>query len=174
MSGWAGLGLLAPSWFGYPGTRPLLIPVNHFAGTSSFIANLLENDLGFGILLSFAFLFLFFLLRILLRRNWAAAAVWALFLSTEILTSEAKWIDAPVALISAVLILFVLMRFGLLALIAGLVSAQILLDYPITYQTSAWYAGAGYAAVLVLLVISLYGFRISLGGRRLFDLSGEL
>jgi hypothetical protein len=43
--------------------------------------------------------------------------------------------------------------------------------YPITFETSAWYAGYGYAALFVVGGIAFYGFRTSLGGRRLVEIA---
>jgi len=74
-------------------------------------------------------------------------------------------------LISGLLLLLVMMRFGLIATFFTFCIDQIFRNYPITFQTSAWYAGAGYAAFLVILAVSVYGFHTSLGGRRIFDLS---
>jgi hypothetical protein len=36
---------------------------------------------------------------------------------------------------------------------------------PVTGELSAWYAGGGIAAVLVIAAIALFGFTASLGGR---------
>ena len=44
-------------------------------------------------------------------------------------------------------------------------------NIPITFDSSAWYAIFGYIALFVVIAIALYGFRIALGGRPLFDLS---
>jgi hypothetical protein len=37
--------------------------------------------------------------------------------------------------------------------------------FPVTMQMSAWYAGSGVTALLVLAALALYGFSTSLGGR---------
>jgi hypothetical protein len=42
----------------------------------------------------------------------------------------------------------------------------------LTLNTSAWYFGSGFAAFLMVLAITFYGFRISLGSRPLLDLAG--
>ena len=41
-----------------------------------------------------------------------------------------------------------------------------------TLHPSAWYAGFGYAALLMIAALALYGFRISLGGRPILDTLG--
>jgi hypothetical protein len=42
---------------------------------------------------------------------------------------------------------------------------------PVTLDTSAWYAGIGYASLVVIALAAFYGFRTSLGGRRVFELA---
>ena len=37
--------------------------------------------------------------------------------------------------------------------------------FPLTFEASSWYAGFGYAA------LALFGFKTSLGGRRVFELA---
>jgi hypothetical protein len=43
-------------------------------------------------------------------------------------------------------------------------------SYPITFDTSAWYAGGGYFALALVAAVALYGFRTALGSRRILDL----
>ncbi len=73
----------------------------------------------------------------------------------------------PVALGMGI-ILFVLLRFGPLATAAGVLCFHLLLDYPITTQLSAWYAGIGITGLALLLALALYAFHTSLGGQPLF------
>jgi hypothetical protein len=40
-----------------------------------------------------------------------------------------------------------------------------------TLQTSAWYFGMGLTGFLIIGAIAVYGFRTSLGGRRLLDIA---
>jgi len=64
--------------------------------------------------------------------------------------------------------LFLLMRFGFVALVfASFVWVMLSLNL-ITLDASAWYAPYGYAALAMLAVIVLYAFRTSLGGQPLF------
>jgi hypothetical protein len=68
---------------------------------------------------------------------------------------------------------FVLLRFGLLAAIAAHVSYYLLQTYPPTLDLSAWYVGLMPIPLLAVAAIAIYGFRTSLAGRPLFQLSGE-
>jgi hypothetical protein len=62
---------------------------------------------------------------------------------------------------------FVMLRFGLLALVTNAVVFNIL-HFPLTTQWSAWYSGIGLAGILLIAALALYGFYTSLGGRPAF------
>jgi hypothetical protein len=70
-------------------------------------------------------------------------------------------------LISA-LYLFVLMRFGLVANVFLFLWYSLLLVTPISFGSSTWYSGYGYATLAICAAIVLYAFRTSLGDRPLF------
>jgi hypothetical protein len=61
-----------------------------------------------------------------------------------------------------------LIRFGLLALVATLVFVEFLDFFPLTTQGSAWYAGISLAGILLMAAIAFFAFRTSLGGRPVF------
>jgi len=64
----------------------------------------------------------------------------------------------------------VLLRFGLVvAMVADAVLA-ILRAIPLTLDLSAWYAGAAAVPLLLIVLLALYGFRTSLGKRKLIRL----
>lgn len=77
----------------------------------------------------------------------------------------------PLGVLEGLVFLFVLLRLGLFAMMVTGFVLQVLLDFPLSLQTSAWYSGYGYTALLIIGVIALYGFRGSLGGQRLFELA---
>jgi hypothetical protein len=74
----------------------------------------------------------------------------------------------PIAMMSAALIYLVLLRFGFLAHLTGLLFAVLLSISPLTTDLSAWYAGSGLVCALTLAGLAGYGLIVSLGGRRLF------
>jgi hypothetical protein len=65
------------------------------------------------------------------------------------------------------LLVFLLIRFGLLAFVAQGIFVN-LLSFPLTTQGSAWYAGISLAGILLMAAMALYGFYTSLGGRPVF------
>jgi serine/threonine protein kinase len=114
--------------------------------------------------------FLLFLMRVLLRSTWAAAAVIVLLTVVSFFTTGESLISfIPIALGTAV-ILFIIFRFGLLACLATIVFYRLLLCFPITTQ-SIWYSGIGWTGLAILLALTLYAFHASLGGQPLFGLA---
>jgi serine/threonine-protein kinase len=73
------------------------------------------------------------------------------------------------ALVYPTLSMFVLMRFGLVALAAGYIVQDILLSYPMALHSSIWYSTATYSALAIIAVLALCGFKTSTAGRPLLD-----
>jgi serine/threonine-protein kinase len=109
---------------------------------------------------------LIFILRVVLRRDWLAAGVFVLmYVALNALTATAS--PALAALFSAVetaLLVFTMLRFGLVALIASFFVYVLLLMFPITADFSVWYAGASLFALLSVAAMAALAFRSSLGG----------
>jgi hypothetical protein len=70
--------------------------------------------------------------------------------------------------VAYIAVLVNLLRFGLVGFIAGFFLFNILVDVPLTTDPSAWYAGVGFAGVLLVLGVAVAAFVISVGGRPLF------
>jgi len=163
------LGWFVPSWIGYPPSQPISGPDWQFLGARTMIADMSNNLIGalFG---SLAFLFVLFLLRALLRKEWAAAVVWVL-LFTIIEAAGNRWF-APVVLVTWLignsLAVFLLIRFGFLAFVASQFFNALLSSFPLTTQMSSWYAGLSVAGILLMAAITFYAFYTSLGGQPLF------
>ena len=87
----------------------------------------------------------------------------------------AERVSILLALLRAVLgvglILFVLVRHGLLALAALAFTANVILVFPMTLDFSRWYAGSSLASLLVILGLAAYGSYTSLAGRPIFGAS---
>jgi hypothetical protein len=167
----AALGRLAWyvfSWLGYPPAQPSSGPHWQFLGARAIVADV-AGSLIVAPFLWLTSLFILFLLRALLRKQWAAAVAFVL-LGTAMAAAGSRF--DPVAsvgiLIFGSLAVFVMIRFGLLALVANAFVYNILQNYPLTTQGSAWYAGISLAGILLIAAMALYGFYTSLGGRPVF------
>ena len=110
---------------------------------------------------------LFFLLRAVLRKEWLAAAVFVLFFAVPSFL-EGGLISGAFALVVAAAEIFVFLRFGLLALVFANYFGHCL-QFPLTTDSSAWYAGTSLFVLLFLAAVAVYGFRIALAGRPMFS-----
>jgi hypothetical protein len=162
------LGWFIPSWLGYPPTPPLLGPQWEFLGARAIISDI-SLSLGPVLVIPLALLFVLVLLRALLRKGWVAAAAFVL-LFTFITAASSQF--APVVLVTGLiywgLLVFLLVRFGLLAWLADGIFQGLLRSFPLTTQGSAWYAGISLAGILLMAAMAFYGFYTSLGGRPVF------
>src|SRR5271157_2209692 len=151
-----------------PTGEPLMGALDPLSGPRIAAAGAL-SVLAASLFLPLLTLFLLFLLRVLLRKEWAAAIVCAL-LMTLIYSSGTAYpaVDWTINLLQAGLGVFLLMRYGLVALIAAGAVNSFLLDVPRTLDFSLWYAPMGMLPLLLAAGIAIYGFRTSLAGRPLF------
>lgn len=115
-------------------------------------------------------LFLLFVLRVLARKEWLAVSLFlAMVISLRVSGGPYIWpeiaYDTCVALAWAV----VLLRLGLLAAIFADAVALILTMLPHTLDFSRWYAGTSLLPIVGVVLLAVYGFRMSLAGRPLFQ-----
>ena len=123
--------------------------------------------------MAFISVFLLLLFVVILRRErFALLALWLLLTLMLSLVSESTWIRVPFSAFLAALVVFTLIRFGLLAVISTLFFSYLAIYYPITTELTAWYATDFTIALAIALVLAAYGFYTSLGGQKL--LSGKL
>ncbi len=158
---------LAPAWLGYPPREPWFdFPATRLLGLRSFATGLMYQIYA-SLLQPFILLLLLLLFYIVLRSERLAALIlWALAALALGLTKEAP--GAPFAALAAFMCVWVLYRYGLLALVSATFFLHLVIFYPITSEFSAWYAGDFLPALVVTLALAVYGFRVSLGGRALF------
>lgn len=162
---------LIPRGLGYPGTPPPPFFLDSLHSTRSAMAQLSAvPSLAIGG--SLYVLFVLFFLRVVVRRDWLAAAAWVLILSVpDVLMSGAPLAVGPVILAMNAVSLLVLLRLGFLPSVVTQVALWLFKKYPMTFDTSAWYFGLGFIGLFAFAAIALYGFRTSLGGRPALQLS---
>jgi hypothetical protein len=115
------------------------------------------------------FFFLIFMLRGMLRKQWLAVAAFTLiFTAVKWLNTSYPIVDVPVQFLVYGIAAVVVVRFGLIALAAGIFTVDGLLSTPITTNFSVWYASSPLAALLLVLGLAIWSFRTALAGRPLF------
>jgi hypothetical protein len=159
-------GWFVPSWLGYLPPQPSSGPQWLFLGARTIVANVAVS-LMFAPFFWLTFLFILLLFRTLLRKEWAAAVAWVLLFTLFFPLSfdPIGWVGA---LLFSSLAVFVMIRFGLLALVTNFMVFNILQGFPLTTQGSAWYAGISLTGILLMAAMALYGFYTSLGSRPVF------
>ena len=154
-----------PSWLGYPPPQPFSGPQWQFLGARTMVADVALMLMS-APMVWLAALFFLVLLRALLRKEWAAAVAWVLLFTVF---SAADIQSAPIFLvfflILSSLFVFLMIRFGLLTLVANFVFWQVLSNFPLTTQSSAWYSGISLTGILLIAALTFYAFYTSLGGR---------
>jgi hypothetical protein len=144
--------------------RPSLISLDAVLGSRFFLAEFPARTVG-SIFIGLFVACLLYVMKILLRNQKAAIAASVVVLALAIQPGNV-W-AVLLTLIEASLAYFVLIRFGLLAVVLIEFSSFVIMAFPITFQ-SAWYTGYGYAALAIFAAIVLYAFYTSLGGRPIF------
>jgi len=133
-------------------------------GTATAALYQVPNSISFTLI----FFFLIFLLRVILRKQWLAAAGFTLiFTILKMLGSDHPWIDFIHATIIYAVAAIVVVRFGLVALALGIFTADLLGNVPQTTDFSAWYAGATLFPLLFVTALAVWGFYTALAGRPL-------
>jgi hypothetical protein len=119
-----------------------------------------------------AFLFTFFLFRAMLRRQWLAAAIFALLFVLSSLAGDYPLIQGSSSIVVGVLALWTLIRCGVLPMVIAIFVSWVLLHVPATWDLTVWYANTMVLSILLVLAIALYAAHTALAGRPL--LSGNL
>ena len=162
-----GFGTLVYQFIGIPAIRVTTDPValsggRHLVGEFVFlIVDSLYKSLGI--------LFLIFLARVLVRKQWLAAGVVTITLGAMYAFNESNlWIGWTVNLLFFGMMVFTVMRFGLLALAVAMFVTLFLNQFPMNTDFSVWYAGDVAFTLLVVATVAIYGFRTALAGQPLF------
>jgi serine/threonine protein kinase len=115
------------------------------------------------------FFFLIFVLRVLLRNQWVAAAAFALlFSSLNFLGASHPVVNGITSLLALGLFAFSVLRWGLLTLAVGIYVAGVLGNSQVTVQSSAWYFGSTVFMLGSVLALTAWAFHTSIAGRRLW------
>ncbi|MGH9683524.1 MAG: serine/threonine-protein kinase [Candidatus Acidiferrales bacterium] len=158
----------AAEWMGKtPLTPASSLDLVEFNGLRITVGDILLNVMLF-IFASLAFFFIFFLLRLLLRKEWLAAVALVTLMTLPVLFAENPVSNAIASILIFGLALLILIRFGLLALVMALVLNNVLLAYPITGHLSAWYAEPTILVFVLIFALALFSFYTSTAGKPRF------
>jgi len=162
------LANLVPQLLGYPPPMPWFdFPATQLLGIHSFGFAFMQQIFG-ALIQSFILLFILFLLYMIVRRERVAAIVlWVIATAALSLTHETP-AGIPFSVLTTLMVVWLLYRYGLLALISAIFILHLTIFYPVTSDFSAWYATDFVLALFISLVLVVFGFYTSLAGQPLF------
>jgi serine/threonine protein kinase len=137
---------------------------------SRYLASGFLGQIAGAVISAFQSFFLLFFLRVVLRKSWLAAIAFVLILSVlSNGSSDHFWWYFGLRVIVNAIFAVLLLRYGIVPLMFGVLTANCLLNAPLTLDFSSWYIGSSLFAMAVILAIAIYGFRCAAGGKPLFD-----
>ncbi len=113
------------------------------------------------------YLLVLLLLRVTVRKPWLMIGIFVLVVSSPTLLGPNWIIRWPVMAGLMTLMTYVLIRHGLVALMAAVMIFTLLNNFPLTPNTNAWFALTGYAALAAAAGMCIYAFYVSQAGRPL-------
>jgi len=161
-----------PTWFPFPGQTT--VPASSLFETQS--ANPVRFLLGLvlqGLLRGLSMFSVYFLLRALFRRTVPAAIGVGVVAYLLTAAGENPWLEVPEGLLIATLIAVCTARYGLLPVVVTSFTTAALVQLPVSVDLGQWYAAIFVPCLLVLLALTLFAFRTSLGSQPLFGGSLE-
>ncbi len=109
---------------------------------------------------------LLFLLRVLLRKSWLGAAAFVLlWTALKSVSSDYPAVDWPMQTLLYAVLAVGALRYGLVALVVALFTADMTLNVPVTLNPSAWYFTPTILAVASVAALAIWGFYTALAGQ---------
>jgi serine/threonine-protein kinase len=157
-------------WLGKP-FYLTLNPGTRVIGNQFFVR--LASQTTAGLFLSLILFFLLFMLVVIVRKEWIALGVMTIVLTAfGVLVSGGNPAMIPANLFGALLLIFLLYRYGLLALCAALFFAHLFVFYPLTSELRAWYATDFVIGAVLCVALAAFACYTSMAGQSIF--SGKL
>jgi hypothetical protein len=161
----SGIARIAPNWIG-KATPVTTTPATIILDTHQFFGRF-ASQLSAGLLLAFICVFLLLVFVAVLRSEMLSLIALGILITVMVsLITNSSLIMVPFNVLSALLVVFVLHRYGLLALIAALFVVHLYIFFPITTDFTAWYATDFTIALVISLVLGGYAAYTSVGGAK--------
>jgi len=164
------LQLIVEAALGKPPIRPLSGTTDALEGLHGAMAAV-SFQTALSIFVALFLFFIFFLVHLILPKNWLATLAMALLLSVPSLAAQNPIIDLLFNCFIWFAAFCFLYRYGLLAVVAASFANTLADAMPITRPLNAWYAEGGLLSMAVILLFAFYGFQMSRAGRPLFTSS---
>ncbi len=163
------IDLLENMWMLGRGGSPGMPPAELLLGTRTMLGAWLMNAPQ-EVRNALFFFFLIFLLRVLLRNQWLAAAGFVLIFTvlSTLENPNQLWVTGTISLLVWGLTAVVVLRWGLLSLAVGFFVGPVLARMPATFNSSAWYFGNSIFMLLSVVALATWAFHTSMAGQRLW------
>ncbi|HLJ46958.1 MAG TPA: serine/threonine-protein kinase [Bryobacteraceae bacterium] len=117
---------------------------------------------------SFRLFLVFFLLRLVLRKDWlASAGMMILYGAINGLRSGAPYVLTPAHALIYLLVVVILLRYGILALMVCIMMTNLMLTGAFSTNFSAWYGASSVLALIVVIGATIYAFRMTTSAQSL-------
>ncbi|HUE22002.1 MAG TPA: serine/threonine-protein kinase [Bryobacteraceae bacterium] len=137
-------------------------PVDGLRGAASMWV----AQFGISMIEALLLLFLIFLFRLIARSEWGAGVLYCLLVvALNNLGISHAAIGSLFSAAGAALTVYILIRYGLVAVAVSVFVTALLLAFPLTLDFSKWYAGQSLLALGTALALAVFGFREALAGR---------
>jgi hypothetical protein len=161
---------LAPGWARRAPTAPNPIFAHDTLSGLRFIIGGIPLQIVIFVSVSLFYFLAFFLIRLVLRKEWLAILVALLVVSilSALTDPDHPVLNATFYVGLWGIALLLLIRFGLLPFMMALCINNFLEVYPLTTHLSAWYAGSTIFVFSIILAAAIFGFYTSTAGKPLF------
>jgi hypothetical protein len=147
-----------------PGTSTLLPALISLPRFASGYLNHMLNALGAGLLL----FLVFFLLRVILRREWLAGIAFVAIFSARGLAADHPAVETCMYVWIYAILVALLLRYGFLAVLVCIFVTDMLFALVFTWDFGAWYGTASLLTLLSVIALAVFAFRTSTAGKPLF------
>ena len=156
-----------PLWLRIPRLTPIHIESLPLGTTTQALGYLLAQPAN-AVIFSLAVTLTLVFTRLLLRRKIPAVAVTCMVIAALIVGGENYYVTVPLALLHALILTIVLVRFSILAYGTSVLVLNVVVNFPVTLDFSRWYAGRSLLVLSIVATLAVYGFRCALGKQAAF------
>ena len=155
-------------WMGRVPDRPPIQFASRILTGSRFDLGYIADQVLGDTFVALAILFVMFLLRLLLRRDWLVVVAITIIL-TSIFSAGSNFAAVAVVqiLLNMVFMAIVVLRCGLLTVVTMFLVSDLMLLL-LTPDPSAWYFSVGVVGLIPIVALAAFAFYTSLGGRSPF------
>ncbi len=152
-----------------PSPWPTIVDLTPLEGPSDYIGSAIAYQ-GLAVGAGLAFFFLLMLVRFLVRRDWLAILI---IVSVGVIQNllllpgfdRGQIVAALIVAMIWSLVAWLILRYGVLAGIAGVYVNLLVQAFPLTPDLLAWHSGTTLFALSICLLILGYGFTAAIGKR---------